>query len=273
MICSPPKSHDCIVLSNKRLSENNIYLTRLHCPNIAQNSSSGQFVNIKVSNELSPLLRRPFSICKVDKAEGWFEVLWQIVGRGTTLMAGYKVDDVINIIGPLGHGFHIKSGIESAILVGGGLGIAPLPFLCQDILEKFSANIAVYVGVRTKADLAMAELFNDFDINIIQCTEDGSAGIQGYVTKPLIEKLASKSSVPPVLFSCGPEVFLKRMVDISAEFEVEGQISVESVMGCGFGICVGCPVEVQDYAEGERKYKLTCIDGPVFDSREVLLVG
>lgn len=273
MISSPPKSHDCIVLSNKRLSETNIYLTRFHCPDIAQNSSSGQFVNIKITNGFSPLLRRPFSICKVDKTAGWFELLWQIIGQGTALMAGYKVDAVINIIGPLGQGFRLKPGIESAILVGGGLGIAPLPFLCQDILKKSSANIAVYVGVRTKTDLAMAELFNDFNINIIQCTEDGSSGIQGYVTKPLIEKLASKDSVTPVLFSCGPQKFLQRMVDISAEFQVEGQISVETMMGCGFGICVGCPVEVRDHADGDRKYKLACLDGPVFDGREVKLIG
>lgn len=273
MISSPPQSHDCTVLSNKRLSKNNIYLTRFHCPDISKNSSSGQFVNVKVSHGFLPLLRRPFSICKVDKAAGWFELLWQIVGQGTALMADYKVEDVVNIIGPLGQGFRIKPEIESAILVGGGLGIAPLPFLCQDILEKSSADIAVYVGVRSKADLAMVELFNDFDINIIQCTEDGSAGIQGYVTKPLIEKLTTKGSVTPVLFSCGPEGFLQRMIDIADEFQVEGQISVETVMGCGFGICVGCPVAVRDYAEGERKYKLTCMDGPVFDSREVKLVG
>jgi dihydroorotate dehydrogenase electron transfer subunit len=246
----------------------------MHCPAIAKNSTPGQFINIKVNDELIPLLRKPFSLCRRSTSEGWIEVLWKIVGKGTRIMSEYRVGESINVLGPLGRGFDIPPGIQKALLVGGGLGVAPLPFLCEDLVNA-GKSVVVFLGAKSVDELAFIEVFKQMDAEVITTTEDGSQGERGLVTDAL-EDYLNQGPTPNdqwYLYSCGPTGLLNEIIEITERFNIEGQISIETMMGCGFGICMGCPVRVrEDYADGGL-YRLTCVDGPVFNAREVILDG
>lgn len=262
--------YDCPVLSIDNLI-GDIYLMRLECPAIAKTAEPGQFVNIKVNQEFVPFLRKPFSICRRDKQAGWIEVLWKIVGKGTALMARYKSGQNVNLLGPLGVGFSFPPEMKSAFLVGGGLGVAPLPFLCEELLQTDTA-IDIFLGARSQEELSMVDFFEERGVAVHLSTEDGSLGMQGLVTERVIEKLRKIANPNRChLFSCGPTGFLNAMMKITGESNVEGQVSVETMMGCGFGICVGCPVRVRKPEPGGKLYKLTCIEGPTFNAREIYL--
>ncbi|NIR52956.1 dihydroorotate dehydrogenase electron transfer subunit, partial [candidate division KSB1 bacterium] len=258
------------ILFVKRLV-GDIYLMRMHCPFIAETVLPGQFVNIKVNDELIPLLRKPFSVCRRSKDEGWIEVLWKIVGKGTEIMASYRSGETANILGPLGRSYTIPADLEVASLVGGGLGVAPLPFLCEELLQA-NKTVEVFLGAGTVQELAFVDEFQQMGIELFLATEDGSRGKKGLVTDILLERLKQDSSSKRRhLFSCGPHGFLNSMINITSKLNIEGQLSIETMMGCGFGICVGCPVQVRVPKEGEKRYYLTCMDGPVFDAREIVL--
>ncbi|HEX9653275.1 MAG TPA: dihydroorotate dehydrogenase electron transfer subunit [bacterium] len=273
MVESPPGSrkgfYDCPVVSVKNLS-GAIYLMRLHCPALAEDAHPGQFVNVKVNNDYIPLLRKPFSICRRHEEEGWIEILWKIVGKGTEALSGYRPGQQINVLGPLGRGYSIRPDLELAILVGGGLGVAPLPFLCQELLQV-GKKVEVFLGAKSEKELAFVRQFLELGVEVFVTTEDGSVGEKGLITELLIERLKKSFPKPAIFFCCGPTGFLNSMIRISESFDIDGQMAIETMMGCGFGICVGCPVRIRDSKPGERWYKLTCLDGPVFGAREVVL--
>lgn len=250
-----------------------IYLMRLQCEQVARTAVPGQFVNIKVNQELIPLLRKPFSVCRRSVQEGWIDIVWKIVGKGTRTLAEHTSGDLVNLIGPLGSGFTIPPETRTALLVGGGLGVAPLPFLCEQLLEA-RKQVVVFLGAKTKDELSLVDVFLHMGVELLLTTEDGSEGSAGLVTDILRDRLKpAKNLAGYHLFSCGPTGFLQAMQRITDEFEVDGQISIETMMGCGFGICMGCPVRLRNGRPGGGLYKLTCIDGPVFDAREVVLDG
>ena len=263
---------DCPILAVKNLV-GEIYLMRMSCPAIAQNAVPGQFVNIKVNNEFVPFLRKPFSVCRRNEKEGWIEVLWKIVGKGTEIMSRYQRNEIVNIVGPLGRGYDIPPDLQTALLVGGGLGVAPLPFLCEEV-RKLGKSVEVFLGAKSENELSMVEAFKDLGVEVYLTTEDGSLGKSGLVTEILRERLNELMSLQGVyLYSCGPNPFLQAMMNFSEERGIVGEVAIETMMGCGFGICVGCPVRVRDGRAGEGLFKLTCIDGPVFNTTEILLDG
>jgi dihydroorotate dehydrogenase electron transfer subunit len=264
--------YDCPILSVTNLSCA-IFLMRLHCPAIAQSALPGQFVNIKTTDDVIPLLRKPFSICRRDASAGWIEVLWKVVGRGTEIMSRYRVGESVNLLGPLGNGYTVAPDLQLAILVGGGLGVAPLPFLCEELLKN-KKKCEVFLGAKTEQELSFVQEFLESGVEVFLTTEDGSEGVRGFITELLMERLRGREiGERAEFFSCGPTGFLNSMINVSETFNIPGQISIETMMGCGFGICVGCPVKVRDPRPGERLYKLTCVDGPVFRADEVLLHG
>lgn len=244
---------------------------RLRCPPVAETALPGQFVNIKVNQELTPLLRKPFSICRRSRQHGWIEVLWKIVGKGTEIMSRFQPGQSVNLIGPLGRGFTLASSQTRALLVGGGLGVAPLPFLCEELLAD-NIEVEVFLGARTAAELSMVGFFEEREVPVRFATEDGSAGHRGLVTELVLNRLASLSRPEQAhIYSCGPTGFLNAMMSISATHGIPGQVSIETIMACGFGICVGCAVRTRDPKPGKPQYKLTCIDGPVFEAGEISL--
>jgi len=239
---------------------------RILADDVAQNAYPGQFVNVRPGRTYDPLLRRPFSIYLANPEEGWVELVIKRVGRGTELLSQLKVGDQIDVLGPLGRGFDIEN-VETAILVGGGVGIAPLVFLARE-LSLFPKKIYFFQGFQRRADACCLEDLAALDVVPVVTTDDGSFGKKGFVTEAVKEFIKTRG-IPSgtELFACGPEPMLKEICNIADFYHLNGQFSLETRMACGIGACMGCVVPTFD---GED-YKLVCKDGPVFGNREVLL--
>jgi dihydroorotate dehydrogenase electron transfer subunit len=238
-----------------------IKILSFRSPEIASSVQPGQFINIRVNTLGLPLLRRPFSVYTVEGAE--LSIIFSVVGTGTRLLAEKRPGDLLDIIGPLGNPFRLEGDFTTGILLAGGLGVAPLPLLTRELLAR-SKRIVTLIGARTAAQLVTGACQN-----IHVATEDGSAGLRGTVLDLLRSHLKeSKYLQGTELFGCGPTAMLKNLSQLAGEMGLSCQISLEGSMACGIGICQGCPVALSG---GSAEYALICKDGPVFESRKVLL--
>ena len=243
------------VISNVKIASN-IYSLTVELSKIASIAKPGQFCNIKVSENNYPLLRRPFSIADVNST--YITFIFNIVGEGTKILSLKKKGDMVNILGPLGKGFNFSSKFETAVVIGGGLGAAPFPFLIKLLDPK--VRVLSFIGGRTKDDLITFGMKNMF-----LSTDDGSAGLKGTVldlvnqNKNLFQADSSK------IFACGPTPMLKAVKNYADKNNIECELSVENVMACGFGVCQGCPIRKSN-GEG---YLLVCKDGPVFNALDI----
>lgn len=239
----------------KKLTEF-IHLIKVYSPEIASIIKPGQFCNIKVSDTGFPLLRRPFSVCDVDGDYIFF--MFDIHGEGTRLLAKKNKGDELDILGPLGHGFNYDDDFDKAVIVAGGLGIAPFPYLVRELGDR---EVVSLIGGRNKFYVT------EYGLKNVQfATDDGSQGRQGTVVDLLGDNLGLFESKCKV-FSCGPTPMLKALQVLCNEKNIECEIATECAMACGFGICQGCPVEPADGGA----YKLVCKDGPVFNARDIML--
>ena len=249
------------------------YLLEFFSPAIARTAAPGQFVNIRVDCTYSPLLRRPMSICDIEGET--VKILFNVVGAGTGILARTQVGKTIDVIGPLGHGFDLTKKFDLAVIVAGGLGVAPFPFLTRELLRR-QTPIVSFVGARKSRQLAAAGLQN-----VSFVTDDGSRGFRGTVVELLRSRLPEFHASHPMIFACGPAGMLRALQTLAQEMEVPSEVSLETPMACGIGICQGCPVEMSDKADhdtsiagppqGSGKYKLSCKDGPVFDISTIII--
>ncbi len=246
------------VIDNTRLTDS-IYLVTFRSKELTQEAKPGQFVNIRISEGCYPYLRRPFSYCDVVGDE--FKVLFSIYGIGTKVISQSSIGAKFDIIGPLGNGFNIDSEFNTAILVAGGLGVAPFAFLKRALPKN--VKVVSYIGARTKELIATYGLDN-----VVIATDDGSLGEKGTVIDLLKEDLMNgKFEGKFKIFGCGPTPMLKALKVLCEEFNLNCEVSTESAMACGFGICQGCPIELAD----SSGYRLICKDGPVFNIEEIKL--
>jgi dihydroorotate dehydrogenase electron transfer subunit len=192
--------------------------------------------------------------------------LWKVYGAGTELMTKARRGDVFDVLGPLGKGFSFVSTIKNALVIAGGLGIAPMPLLIDSLLER-RVHLKVQIGARTDKELWGEELFRSLGAQVDCATDDGSRGHRGFVTALLEEELKKNRDLD--VFACGPMPMLAKVSQICLEAHVNGQLSVETVMGCGFGICMGCPMIPAKGVKEYGRYLLTCVDGPVFSADAV----
>ena len=214
--------------------DNNIFLLQVHCPEIATEIQPGQFLNVRVTENVFPLLRRPFSVCDVE-GESIF-LMFNILGEGTKLLAKKHLGETIDILGPLGNGYNIEGDYETAIIVAGGLGAAPFPYLIRKInAEK---NIKCFVGGRSNHDVIQYGMKN-----IQTSTDDGSLGFKGNVVELLQNNLKESEFSKVKIFACGPNAMLRTLKDFATKNNIECEASTECAMACGFGICQGCPIE------------------------------
>ena len=237
-------------------------------PEVAQIARPGQFVMMKVPGPHSPLLRRPFSVHNrlADRGQvSGFELLYKVVGEGTTTMSEMAAGDVIDILGPLGNGFANARDMQDVFIVAGGIGVASLYYLVFDLAEKGAAKPTVFLGGCSANDILCKEDIEALGAEVRVTTEDCSLGEEGFITL-LVEKALESNRKPDMIYACGPQAMLKKLGDIAASFDVPCQVSLETVMACGFGVCLGCAVEKADNA---GTYFHACTDGPVFDSRVV----
>jgi dihydroorotate dehydrogenase electron transfer subunit len=234
-----------------------------NAPEIATVALPGQFVMVQIGTGKDPLLRRPFSIHQTS-SDGTLQILFKVVGRGTELLAQCRVGVQLSLLGPLGKGFVIGEP-GKACLVGGGMGIAPMLFLasCFQQQNKQGVGPKVILGARNRAELQ--PLIGDFEalgLEVLAATDDGSFGHHGLVT----DVLKNLNLGPDfTVYSCGPRPMLAAIHYLCLKENIRCQVSVESVMACGMGACLGCAVPLK--AGG---YAHACSDGPVFEAGELL---
>lgn len=220
-------------------------------------AAPGQFVML-----LPPgrgfLLPRPFSILyhEIRGGQTWMEFLYTRVGVGTHLLADLGAGEDVQVVGPLGRGYDL-SRPGRPILVGGGRGVAPLVALSHAFAREGRTPVHI-VGARTKDLVYGPGRFAAGPVRVL--TEDGTAGERGLVTDVLAGELERG---PAVVYACGPHAMLGRVAEMCARAGAACEVSVESQMACGTGICRGCAVGVQD---GAKPYRMVCSDGPIFDA-------
>jgi len=272
------------IIFNRKISSD-YYKMRVFCPEIASRAKPGQFVMVRVHQLLDPLLRRPFGIHGISSEKGGYrrenhpsciEILYRIAGKGTRVLSERKKGGEIELLGPLGKGFCLRQNINTAIMVAGGIGVAPLFSLAQTLKEVKDTHtehieIIVLIGGETKADILCLKEFKKLGAKVEISTNDGSLGAKGVVTNLLSDFLAnftSSDSHNVQLFGCGPLPMLKALSDVALSHDLSCQISLESRMACGVGACLGCavPTVPGKRGGGEIIYQRVCKEGPVFDS-------
>jgi dihydroorotate dehydrogenase electron transfer subunit len=257
--------HDPAAKIIKKQSWGDYHLFRLETPEIAGGARPGQFLMVRVSATPFPLLRRPISIHAGEKDT--LEIFFQEAGQGTALLALKKEGESLDIIGPLGQKF-VPDGApvpSPAFLVGGGRGIAPLYFLGRE-LKNSGVKVKVLYGGKSLADLPVKAKFEASGLDISCSTDDGSLGFPGFVTGLLEAEMRREK--PGILFVCGPDPRRKKAAEIAARRQIPARISLESMMGCGFGACWGCVKRIKKGGGGE--WRKICEDGPAFWSDEIV---
>lgn len=230
----------------------------------------GQFFMIRTSPGFDPLLRRPFSILSMghlsEKGQRRLSILFQAVGQGTRLMAGWTQGKPVDMIGPLGRGYTLPGQLGTVVMIAGGLGIASLFGLAESILLRGKrCDVRVYIGGKSKEDILMKSELESMGVRVKVTTEDGSMGTKGVVTH-LLEMdsphLAKNGNT--VVYACGPLEMLAGVASITQKVSLPCQVSLETRMACGVGSCLGCVVRTRD-----KGYQLVCKEGPVFDARKI----
>jgi len=259
------------VLWNRRIGSSYCHMG-LTCAKEYKHAKSGQFVMIGMVSQKTPLLRRPFSIHNLIYANGsvkGIEILYKIVGESTKNLSNAKENDGIKVLGPLGKGFYVPDNIRRIGIVAGGVGVAPMLFLVSSLqAEGFDlSDSTLFLGGKNKADLLCRKPFADFGIKVEVATDDGSEGKKGLVTD-LLDLSFAKGKIFDILLACGPVPMLKSVAKLSETHHISCQVSIETIMACGMGVCLGCAVKSNDIA---ARYLHTCVDGPVFNSRIIKL--
>jgi dihydroorotate dehydrogenase electron transfer subunit len=243
----------------------------LACGSHFSASKPGQFVMLGFPESIHPLLRRPFSIHRLVDVEGslrGIELLYKIVGPATRRLSRLKAGESVSLLGPLGSAFVMPPGVRRIYLAAGGVGVAPLLFFAEHLAHRHrrTPECRLFLGGRSRDDLLCAEDFERLGITVVPTTDDGSCGDQCVVTSPLEE--AIRSAPPDLVLACGPRQMLACVLGIVRQHRIACQVSIETMMACGMGACLGCAVSNR---RDETRFLHACMDGPVFDAEEILL--
>ena len=230
----------------------------------------GQFASLKIFPGPAPLLRRPFSIARLMKGRGKsrrVEILYDVVKEGTRVLSQKKPGETVGVLGPLGKPFPHLDRRHPAILVGGGVGIAPMVLLGEYLAQKKIPTV-IFLGAKTAEDLVDLKVFQSLKAPLFLSTDDGTAGEKGFVTSRLEDYLTA-GCVPEnsVIYACGPRPMFAAVTKTAAKFNVPAYLSWEERMACGLGICLTCTCPVKD-GEG-FKMERTCVEGPSFESSRI----
>jgi len=247
-----------------------VFLVGVKSPQITMHAQPGQFLHVRVGQGPEPLLRRPLSIFQVDRKRGVLSLLFRVAGKGTNLLSRRRLGEDLDLVGPLGQGFDVPSGTRTALIVAGGLGVAPLFFLAQDLVRR-GISIHFLMGARCQDQLLCRDQLQALSSHLQVSTDDGSDGFPGLVTQLLEEFLRRENldSGSTLICSAGPEAMLAKVASLACQFGIPGQISMERNMACGLGACLGCVVLCRS-RERVQTYRRVCVDGPVFRLEEVV---
>lgn len=264
-----------MVVSNREISPGYCRI-RLTAPPKILEAKPGQFLMLRVRDGVDPLLRRPFCIFDVGSFSSgypdaprkqYLDVLYKIVGKGTSILASLHEKDHVDVLAPLGNGFEPGEPDEEKLLVGGGFGLAPLYFLAGKLVKK--SPVKVFIGGRRKEDVLCVTEFEQLGIDTYVATDDGTLGARGLVTEVLEDHL-SRGEGKRAVFACGPEPMLRAVASMCLRHGARCQVSLEASMACGVGACLGCVVKGKSHSESTPEYRCVCKEGPVFDATELL---
>lgn len=236
-----------------------IYSFTIHSPQIASIAKPGQFVHVKAEGFF---LRRPISICEIDKENQTIRLVFEIRGEGTQKIAQTEINNTLDLMGPLGNGFPLLEPKKKVLLIGGGIGVPPMVGLSQ----YYKENATAIIGFQTKEKCILEKDFAAYGSTVLPCTDDGSYGYHGFVTQQMEAYLQNHAVA--MVYACGPMPMLKGVVAVANEHQIPCKVSLEERMGCGVGACLVCACKIKK--QGEETYLHVCKDGPVFDGNEVV---
>lgn len=246
------------IVTKKQLSED-IFTAEIEAPLVARARQPGQFVIISINNEYAE--RIPLTIADANANNGTLRLIWQRVGKTTAELADLSPgDEILNVSGPLGRPTHIEK-FGTVVCVGGGIGNAPLLPIVKALKGAGNKIIAI-PGARNKDLLILEDEFAKFSDELIVTTDDGSYGRKALVTQPLKE-VCQRRPKPDQAFAIGPAIMMKFCCEVTKQFDIPTQVSLNTIMVDGTGMCGGCRVEV------DGKPKFVCVDGPEFDGHQV----
>ncbi len=254
------------VIANMPLAAPGHRVLTFLAPALVADARPGQFVAVAADTGVQ-VLRRPFSVFTADPATGEASILFSVHGPTSQALAAMRPGDALDLVGPLGGRVFSpdsRPGVRH-IFVGGGYGVPPLVFLAKTIHAADPHALMDFVdGARSKEFLVGTDGLEEIGVTLWLCTDDGSCGHHGRVTGVLPDLLGDRSR-PAHIYTCGPTPMMQAVAEMAAAFDVPCQVSMEVFMPCGLGVCMGCAVHRTDgtYARG-------CVDGPVFDGREVV---
>ena len=245
-------------MSKRQLSED-VFTAEIEAPLVANERKPGQFVIISINNEYSE--RIPLTIAGVDPEKGTIRLIWQRVGKTTAELADMQQgDEIANVTGPLGKPTHIEN-FGTVVCVGGGIGNAPLLPIAKALKEAGNTIISI-LGARNKELLILENDFAKISDELILTTDDGSYGRKALVTEPLKE-VCRRDRKPDLVVAIGPAIMMKFCCEVTKQFNIPTQVSLNTIMVDATGMCGGCRIEY----DGQPKF--VCVDGPEFDGHKV----
>lgn len=266
-------ANDCIALDT--------WCIRFDSPEMARRILPGQFVMLRLAGCDDPLIGRPLALYDTapaaDGSPRSIDVVYLVKGKLTSRLCEMRRGQFIAVWGPLGNGF-LPRPIEHLVMVAGGIGQTPFLALAKEVLghKRYgdpprsvprAAKVTLCYGARTEAYLAGIKEFQELGVHVQIATDDGSCGRKGLVTELLREVLRETEGQRRIV-CCGPEPMMEAVAHIACDARIPCEVSLETPMACGIGICFTCVAKVRD-ANGQWDYKRTCVEGPVFDAEQI----
>lgn len=285
-----PLFHGSVEVFQHRQVSSGCFLLMIHAPELVRYASPGQFVMLRCTDSMDPLLSRAFSFCHINREKGTFSLLYKVYGKATLWLSRKKEGETVEVLGPLGRGFSVPPQAEEIVLVAGGVGVAGLVALGED-LALHGRSPYLLLGLSAKDGFMMVSEISSFisKERIFTSTIDGSLGERGDVVmlvRRFLQAHAPGTYSRPFLAVCGPKGMLRPVWEVAREYDLSAQFSVEEPMACGIGACKGCVIRVRKspavpsfqgaaVSRGtelppEFRYALSCQEGPVFDATELV---
>ncbi len=261
------------IIANDEIQDD-CFLMKVRTSSLFENPLPGQFVMVRIAGLNDPFLSRPISVYAFTRETNHctLELLYRVVGKGTQVMAGLIEGSYLEINGPLGNGFETANVNEHIVLISGGIGIAPLSMLMENLRQTArhaSAVTMMYTGFQNRDAVVGLDKMRGICRDVNVCTDDGTLGNKGFVTQHFQKDLKKFIPEKTSIYACGPREMLKALATILNKSKFDCQVSLEERMACGTGACMGCAVAIKDQT-GAMTYKRVCADGPVFHLSDII---
>ncbi len=258
------RDRDVHIVSKREVAPGHFQM-RLACLGGVPDVSPGQFLHLWLPGRADPLLRRPYTVYRTR--DDGFDILFQAVGKGSSLLAGLEIGATVRVAWPLGKGFALPPEGATAVVVGGGVGMASL-YLLIERLAKASVPTVALVGTRSSDYVLCRQEVEALGVPLRIATDDGSEGFHGFVTELAASVLDEEKPEAPHVYACGPTPMMRALTDVVTSRDIPTQVALENRMACALGVCLGCVVPART---GEDvSYQRVCVEGPVFDARDVI---